>query len=837
MTSTERLRDVTPSASAFDPRTADAPPQRARAVVVGGGIVGVSVAYHLAQLGWSDTVVLERNQVASGTTWHAAGLMTRTRGTHMQTEVAGYSRDFYRDLATLSGVDIGYYPNGSLSVARTPERLTELRYAITLARHHGLPARELTPGEIAAVSPILTAEGLVGGALFEQDATVNPGWAAYATAKAAVDLGVRLVEGVRVTGFRLQRGPGGTRRVTAVETDRGTVECEVAVIAAGLWSRDLGLLAGARLALHPAEHYWAQTDPVEGATRDLPIVRDLDGSIYVRHYRGGLIVGAFEPDGRPRAASTIPADFSFGEFEPDLEHFGRPLARARERVPALTEARIAHYLCAPESFTPDGDPLIGETAEVAGLFVAAGMNSQGIILGPGVGRALAAWIDGGAPSVDTAEVDVRRFSPAQATAGFLFERTRESLGRLYAMHWPFRQPETARGLRRVPLYDRLADSGAVFGEAAGWERALWYAPPGGPREDDSTFGRPGWFHAVAEEHRAARESVALFDLSSFAKVRVEGPTALSTVQRVFSADLDRPPGAVVYTCMLNDAGGIELDATVTRLRDDAFLVVTPAATQTRTHHWLRRHAAPGTVVTDVTAGLGVLSVTGPQARALLGELTDADLSDSGFPFARARKIDVGWATVLALRISFAGELGWELYVSTESLRVLHGQILDAGADYGLRPAGYHALDALRAEKGFIHWGADAGPADRPAEVGLERTLAPDKADDFVGGAALRTAGPPRRRLVPLLLADPQPWLHGGETVLHEGRIVGRVTSGAFGHTLGAAVGLASIEGGPAVVEQIVAAEDVEVEIATERVPARLAERPFYDPEGRRLRGS
>ena len=285
--------------------------------------------------GWSDTVVLERSQVASGTTWHAAGLMTRTRGTHMQTELAGYSRDFYRDLATLSGVDIGYYPNGSLSVARTPERLTELRYAITLARHHGLPARELTPGEIAAVSPILTAEGLVGGALFEQDATVNPGWAAYATAKAAVDLGVRLVEGVRVTGFRLRQGPGGTRRLTAVETDRGTVECEVAVIAAGLWSRELGLLAGARLALHPAEHYWAQTDTVEGATRDLPIVRDLDGSIYVRHYRGGLIVGAFEPDGRPRAASTIPADFSFGEFEPDLEHFGRPLTRARERVPAL----------------------------------------------------------------------------------------------------------------------------------------------------------------------------------------------------------------------------------------------------------------------------------------------------------------------------------------------------------------------------------------------------------------------------------------------------------------------------------------------------------------------
>ena len=612
MTSDERLRDVTPAATEFDPGAAAGPPARARAVVVGGGIIGASVAYHLARQGWTDTVVLERSRVSSGTSWHAAGLMTRTRGTHMQTELASYSRDFYRDLAALSGVEIGYYPNGSLSVARTPERLTELRYALTLAHHHGLPAGELTPDEIAGVSPILDVDDLVGGVLFEEDATVNPGWAAYATAKAAHDLGVRVVEGVRVTGFRLERGAGdGVPRVTAVETDRGAVECEVAVIAAGLWSRDLGLLAGARLALHPAEHYWAQTEPVNGATRDLPIVRDLDGSIYVRHYRGGLVVGSFEPDGRPRATSAIPDDFSFGEFEPDLEHFGRPLARARERVPALAEARFAHYLCAPESFTPDGNFLLGETAETAGLFVAAGMNSQGIILGPGVGRALAEWIQAGAPTVDASEVDVRRFSPAQANAGYLFERTRESLGRLYAMHWPSRQPGTARGLRRVPLYDRLAAAGAVFGETAGWERAMWYAPPGAAREYEYSYGRQNWFGAVAEEHRAAREAVALFDLSSFAKLRVEGPTALHAAQRVFSADLDRPPGAVVYTSMLNALGGVELDATVTRLREDAFLVVTSAAAQTRAFHWLRRHTGPDAVVTDVTSGLGVLSVTGP----------------------------------------------------------------------------------------------------------------------------------------------------------------------------------------------------------------------------------
>jgi 4-methylaminobutanoate oxidase (formaldehyde-forming) len=830
MASEERLRDATLTATAFDPRASEGPPSRARAVVVGGGIIGASIAFHLARLGWTDTVILERARVSSGTSWHAAGLMTRTRGTHVQTELASYSRDFYEGLAALSGVDVGYYASGSLSLARTPARLIELRYALTMARHHGLPAREVTREEIAAVSPLLAVDDLAGGVLFEDDATVNPGWAAFATAKAATDLGVRVVEGVRVTGFDVERG-----RVTGVETDRGVVECEVAVIAAGLWSRDLGLLAGARLPLHPAEHYWARTAPVAGATRDLPIVRDLDGSIYVRHYRGGLLVGAFEPDGRPRPSASIPEDFSFGEFAPDLEHFKRPLASARKRVPALADARFVHYLCAPESFTPDGNFLLGETAEVAGLFVAAGMNSQGIIFGPGVGRALAQWVDAGAPTVDAADLDVRRFSPAQAGAAYLLARTRESLGRLYAMHWPFLQPRTARGLRLVPLHGRLAAAGACFGEAAGWERANWYAPPGSRPEYVYSWGRQNWFGAVAEEHRAARETVALFDLSSFAKVRVEGPGALATVQHVFTADLDRPPGAVVYTSMLNARGGLELDATITRLADDAFLVVTAAVAQTRAFHWLRRYRDPSAVVTDVTSGLGVLSVTGPRSRELLAGLTPADLSGSAFPFAHARVIDVGWATALALRVSFAGELGWELYAPVESLPVLYDRLVAAGAALGLRRAGYHALDGLRAEKGYLHWGADAGPADTPLEAGIGGTVAMDKPGGFLGREALLAAGAPRRGLVPILLVDPEPLLYHGESVLQGGRVVGRVTSGAYGHTLGAAVGLAAIAGEPGAVAQIVAGGDVEVEIAGERVPARVSPRPFFDPDGRRLR--
>jgi 4-methylaminobutanoate oxidase (formaldehyde-forming) len=637
-----------------------------------------------------------------------------------------------------------------------------------------------------------------------------------------------------VTGFRLETSPAGLARVTAVETDRGDVECEVAVLAAGLWTRDLALLAGARVPLHPAEHYWARTEPVEGATRDLPIVRDLDGSVYIRHYRDGLLVGAFEPDGRPRTAASIPQDFSFGEFEPDLEHFGRPLAAATERVPALVEARFTHHLCAPESFTPDGNFVLGETAEVAGLFVAAGMNSQGIILGPGVGLALARWIDEGAPSVDAAEVDVRRFAPAQANAGYLFERTRESLGRLYAMHWPFLQPGTARGLRRVPLSDRLAAAGAVFGEAPGWERADWYARAGDHPEYEYSYGRQNWWSAVAEEHRAARESVALFDLSSFAKFRVEGSAALASLQRVVTADLDRPPGTVVYTSLLNARGGVETDATVTRLGEGAFLLVTSATAQTRTLHWLRRNAGPA-VVTDVTSGLAVLSIAGPRSRELLAGLTGSSLTDADFPFARARQIDAGWAPVLALRISFTGELGWELYAPVESAPVLYDQLVAAGRALGLRHAGYRALDGLRAEKGFVHWGADAGPADTPDEAGLSTTVAMDKPGGFIGREALAAAGP-RRRLVPLLLEDPEPLLYRGETVLQDGRVVGRVTSGAYGHTLGGAVGFVAVQGEPAEVDEVVAGGAVEVEIAARRHAARLSARPFYDPDGRRLRG-
>ena len=829
----EHLRKGSIKARAFDERAAGDPPARARAVVIGGGIIGCSVAFHLAALGWTDTVVLERHSVSAGTTWHAAGLMTRTRPTHVQTDLASYSRDFYKGLRERTGVDVGYYESGSLSLAQTPERMVELDYVHSMARHHDLPVERLDPSGIAHAVPLLETVDLVGGVLFPGDATVNPGVATYATAMAAFDLGARIVEGVHVTGFRLADG-----RVTGVQTDKGLVECEVAVIAAGLWSRDVGLMAGTHVPLQAVQHAWVQTTAVAGATRDLPIVRDLDGHFYARHYRGGLVIGSFAPGAKARRTSSIPPDFAFAEFEPDREHMDRPLAAARCRIPALRDAGLEHFLNAPESFTPDAVFLMGETAEVEGLWVAAGLNSQGIIFGPGVGRSLAAWIDEGTPTVDVADLDVRRFAAAQSNERYLLARAPESLARLYTMHWPFLQPESARGLRRVPLYDRLAAAGACFGEAAGWERANWFAPPGAEPVYQYSYGRQNWFSAAGEEHRAARESVALFDLSSFAKIRVDGPAALATVQGVFSSDLDREPGAVVYTCMLNARGGIEVDVTVTRLAEQSFLVVAPSMTQTKTFHWLRRHAADGAVVTDVTSSMGVLAVMGPRSHELLSQLTDAALDDASFPFGTARQIDVGWTSVLALRVSFVGELGWELYAPVESLVPLFDQLTEAGAAFDLRLAGYHALDSLRAEKGLLHWGADIGPADTPYEGGIGFTVALGKQADFIGRRALRArAGRPQtRRLVHVKLNDPAPLLYHGESLLLDGRVVDRVTSGAYGHTLGAAVGFAYVQAAPGELEQIIASGAAQIDVAGTLVSATLSLRPFYDPTGKRLRG-
>lgn len=809
------------------------PPDRARVVVIGGGMLGVSVAYHLAREGCSDVLVLERDRLTSGTTWHPAGLVAASRADHALSELASYSVDLYDRLEGESGVDVGFNRRGCVTLARTSERMTELRYAAAVARHHGRPAEELGPEGVVAHHPLVDATGLAGGVFFAGDGTVNPGRATLALAKSAAGAGVRFRERTAVEEIVVREG-----RVRGVRTPHGLIECEAIALCAGLWSADLARSCGARLALHAAEHMWVMTEPIPGVRADLPYVRDLDGYFYARPYRDALVVGAFEPNGKPRTTSSLPAGFAFGEFDPDPEHFGLALGRARERLPALRGARIDRWLNAPESFTPDGVMLLGETPEVAGLHVAAGMNSQGILLGPGVGRALAQWIVEGAPTIDSAHLDVGRFAAVQSTRRYLFERTRETLGRLYGMHWPNLQPETARGARRSPLYDRLGGAGACFGELNGWERPTWYAPDGVPREHRYSYGRPNWFAHVAEEHAAARERVALFDLSSFAKFLVEGRQALALVQRVFAADLDVAPGKVVYTTMLNHRGGIEVDLTVTRLGEDRFLVVAPTVTEVRVGHRLCRHAAQhaDVTVTDSTPAWSTLAVMGPRSRDVLAGVADVDLGNAAFPFGTARWIELGRVRALALRVSFAGELGWELYVPAESAVAAYEELRAAGAAHGIRHAGYFALDTLRAEKGFRHWGADVGPADTPLETGLGFTVAWDKDVSFVGRSALeaRRGQPLRRRLVHVLLDDPGPQLHHGESVVRDGRIVGRVTSGAYGHTLGAAVGLAFVEDDAGVAPDTLRGA-FEVDVAGARVPARLSLRPFYDPASSRMR--
>lgn len=807
-------------------------PGRARVVVVGGGIIGSSVAYHLAQLGWTDVVVLERGRLTCGTTWHAAGLVAQVRATHALTELSRYGAGLYERLSRETGVETGLRRVGALTVARTEGRMQENLYGVTMAAAFGIDAEILTPAEVKDRWPPATTDDVVGATFFPADATVNPGDAALALATGAHAKGVRFAEGVSVTGFRVREGA-----VTGVGTDRGDVECEIVVIAAGLWSAEVGRLAGVSIPLYAAEHMWVMTDEAQGAEERLPVLRDLDASFYVRHYRGRYLVGAFEPKGKPRSVTSIEGMFT--ELGPDWDHFAPVLANARERLPELETIGFEHFLLAPESFTPDNNFHLGEAPEVRNVFVAAGFNSQGVIFGPGAGRALAEWIVEGHPTMDLAEVDVARASRWQNNRSYLHARTYESLGRLYAMHWPYRQPATARGVRRTPLYDRLDQAGAVFGEAAGWERANWFAALGHDREYRYAFGPQNWFDVVGQESDAAREAVALFDLSTYTKVMVEGPDAEAAMQRVCASDVGFAPGRIVYTTWCNDRGGIEMDPTVTRLEQDRYLVVAPTLAQTRTNAWLARFLQ-GDVrarATDVTSGYAVLAVMGPRSRELLSRLTQEDLSNDAFAFGAAKEIDAGWAKAWALRVSYAGELGWELFVPTEFAVNLHDQIAAAGADLGLRHAGFHALDSLRLERGFRSYGHDIGPMDDPFAAGLGFTVALDKQMGFAGHhvlARLREA-PRTHRLVSIRVENAEDMLFGGEPIVRAGRFVGRVTSGAFGYTLGAPVGLAWIRADEPVTQAWLDAEALEVEIRAERIPVSAGLRAFFDPEGRRAR--
>ncbi|HTD13053.1 MAG TPA: FAD-dependent oxidoreductase [Steroidobacteraceae bacterium] len=810
-------------------------PSHARVVIIGGGIVGCSVAYHLAKRGCTDVLLLERRQLTCGTTWHAAGLVGQLRATHNLTRLAQYTTQLYAGLERETGQATGFKQVGSIAVAASEARFEELKRGASMARCFGLEVQILSPDAARERWPLLSTEGLVGAVFLPQDGQTNPVDTTQALARGARNAGVRIAENVKVTAILSARG-----RVTGVATEAGEVRADAVVNCAGIWAREVGGWANVTVPLHAAEHFYIVTQPIPGLASGLPILRDADACAYFKEDTGKLLVGWFEPRAKPWGESGIPETFAFEQLPADLGHIEELFAGAMHRVPVLESAGVQVFFNGPEGFTPDDRYLLGEAPELRGMYVAAGFNSIGIQSAGGAGKVLADWIIDGHPPFDLWDVDIRRCAPFQRNRHYLRDRTVESLGLLYAMHWPFRQAETARGVRKSVLHDRLAAAGACFGEVAGFERANWFAAAGAEPRYAYSYGRQNWFGQSAGEHQAVREQVGLFDQSSFAKFVLKGHDAARVLGRICANEIDVPLGKVVYTQWLNERGGIEADVTVTREAEDAYLIVTSCATQTRDFSWLCRSIPPDAraVACDVSSAYAVLGLMGPRSRELLATLTDADLSTAAFPFATSRIIDLGYARVRASRITYVGELGYELYVPTEFAQSVYDVIVSAGKPFGLRLAGYHALNSLRMEKAYRHWGHDIGEENTPLEAGLQFAVAWNRPGGFVGLEALigqREAGA-RRRLVAVALHGADRLLYHNEPIWRNGELVGKISSGMFGHTVGAALGLGYLaNGGAPVSTEWIAAGQYEVEVAAERVPARVSLQPFYDPASERVK--
>ena len=812
-------------------------PAHARAVIVGGGIVGCSVAYHLTKLGWSDVLLVEQGSLSGGTTWHAAGLVGQLRSHANMTGLIRYSTELYASLEAETGLATGWKNCGSLSVARTPDRMTALKRTAAAARSQGVAVEVVSPREAGELWPIMATDDLIGAVWLPGDGKANPTDLTQSLAKGARSRGARIVEGVRVTGIRIENG-----RAAGVETDHGAVTADVVVNCAGQWARGIGLMAGVAVPLHSAEHMYIVTGRIEGVHPDLPVMRDPDGYIYFKEEVGGLVMGGFEPNAKPWGMDGIPDDFAFALLPDDWDQFEILMENALVRVPDLADAEVKTFYNGPESFTPDSNFILGEAPELKNFFVGAGFNSMGIASAGGAGRALAEWIVEGAPTLDLWPVDIRRFAGFNNNPRWLHDRVKETLGLHYAMPWPNRELETARGLRRSPLYDRLKAKGASFGTKMGWERANWFAGSGGDATVAYAWGRQNWFGAVARETAAAREAAVLFDQTSFAKFLLQGPDAARVLDRLCAAEADVPVGRTVYTGMLNPRGGYETDLTVMRLAADRFLVVTGSAQGVHDADWIRRNMPEGAfaVLTDVTSAYAVLSLMGPRSRDILSRLTAADLTDEGFAFASVREIDIGHARGYANRMSYIGELGWELIVPAECAAGVYDDLFEAGREAGLLDAGYYALEAMRIEKGYRAWGRELTPDITPYEAGLGFAVKLDKPGGFIGREALveaRAGRPLRRRIVQLTVDDPEPVLWGGELVLRDGKPVGELRSAAYGHTLGRSVGLALIENDDGVGADFIRDGRFEIDLAGRAYPATAHLSAAFDPKGTRMRGS
>ncbi len=809
-------------------------PAKARVVIIGGGVSGCSVAYHLAKLGWTDVVLLERKQLTCGTTWHAAGLIGQLRASQNMTRLAKYSADLYVKLEAETGIATGMRQNGSITVALTEERKEEIYRQASLARAFNVDVREITPDEVKELYPHLNVADVKAAVHLPLDGQCDPANIAMALAKGARQNGATIVEGVKVTSVLKKDG-----RITGVTCEQNgesfTIETENVVNCAGMWGRELARQSGVTVPLHACEHFYIVTEAIPDLSR-LPVLRVPDECTYYKEDAGKMLIGAFEVKAKPWGMEGIREDFCFDQLPEDFDHFAPILEMAVNRMPMLETAGIHTFFNGPESFTPDDRYYLGEAPELKGYWVAAGYNSIGIVSSGGAGMALAQWMNDGEPPFDLWEVDIRRAQPFQKNRSYLKERVSETLGLLYADHFPYRQMATARGVRRSPIHEHLKARGAVFGEVAGWERPNWFARDGQEREYRYSWRRQNWFENQREEHLAVRNGVGLFDMTSFGKIRVEGRDALAFLQRLCANEMNVDPGRVVYTQMLNARGGIESDLTVTRLSQTAFFLVVPGATLQRDLAWLRKHVRDEfVVITDVTAAESVLCVMGPRARELMQRVSPNDFSNEAHPFATAREIEIGMGLARAHRVTYVGELGWELYVSTDQAAHVFETLELAGADVGLKLCGLHTLDSCRIEKAFRHFGHDITDEDHVLEAGLGFAVKPGKGE-FIGREAVLTKRDEglSRRLVQFRLSDPEPLLFHNEAIVRDGEIVGTITSGNYGHHLGGAIGLGYVacQGES---EADVLASAYEIEIAGTRVRAEASLKPMYDPKAERVR--
>jgi sarcosine dehydrogenase len=809
-------------------------PDRAQIVVIGGGIIGCSTAYHLARDHKADVILLEQGQLTSGSTWHAAGLVGQLRSSASITKVLKYSVDLYKRLDQETGLETGWKMSGCLRLATNQDRWTEYRRLATTAQSFGMDMHLLSPQEARAMFPLMQVDDLVGASWLPTDGQASPSDITQSLAKGARMHGAKIFEHVRVTGFDMKDG-----RILAVKTDKGDIACEKVVNCAGQWARQVGAMAGINVPLQPVKHQYVITEKMDGLSSDAPTIRDPDRRTYFKEEVGGLSFGGYEPNPQGWTTGDVPGDFEFQLFDDDYDHFEQHMIQAIARVPALENVGVKQMINGPESFTPDGNFILGPAPECVNMFVGAGFNAFGIASGGGAGWVLAQWVIDGEAPLDLWVVDIRRFAEMHKDRQWVNDRTLEAYGKHYEIGFPHVEYESGRPRIVSPLYDRLKAHRAVFGSKLGWERPNWFAPEGMESRDIPTMGRQNWFDAVGDEHRHVREKVGIFDQSSFAKYEVSGPDALTALSHICANDVTKPVGRLTYTQLLNTRGGIEADLTVARLADDRFYIVTGTGFRTHDLAWIREHIPQGADVRieDITEDHGTLSLMGPHARDVLEKVTSADVSNSAFSFAHVREIDIAGHTVRALRVTYVGELGWELHMPIGATGEIFDALMREGKPWDIRPVGYRALESLRLEKGYRAWGSDITPNDTPHEAGLGWAVRRNSNTGFVGQQALAAlAGQPlTKRFAGFVIDDPDAVLVGRETILRNGQPVGYLTSGGYGYTIGKSVGYGYVRNEDGVSNGFLEDGDYELVIAMERFPARIGLKPFVDPANAKVK--